>query len=124
MKRRTSLVPLLFVLPLAACISIELPNLVADTTKAAKEAYQAVVPDKATAPAPAASAAVPRTTLSNAYVGLDTQSIAELRQACVAEAEKKLTQLSGKAVKYSVVENEVATIAGKPVANCKLMVEG
>lgn len=116
----------LITLLLSGCVSIEMPGIVADTTKVVKDVYKSAT-TKAEPAAPAASAATPtpvRNALSHSYIGTEVQSIADLKQVCVNEAAQKLNQLSGKTVRYSVSENEVVVINGKPVANCKLMAEG
>ncbi|MBC7957025.1 MAG: hypothetical protein H7Y33_14285 [Cytophagales bacterium] len=116
------IVPLL----LCGCVSIEMPGLVADTANVAKDAYKNVTARKQpNAPEPAqaaASSAGPaRAAMNHAYVGTETQSVADIKQNCVTEAAQKLAQLNGKSVPYSVAENEVSVINGRVVANCKLV---
>jgi len=102
---------------LSGCVSIEAPGLVTDAARVTKDAYRSVVGK----PAEAASSPTPaRAAMSHSYVGNETQSMAETKQACVNEAAQKLNQLSGKTVNYSVLESELSIINGRPVASCKL----
>jgi hypothetical protein len=104
---------------LSGCVSIEMPGLVSDTARVTKDAYHAVV-GKPAEPASAAASAPARAALSHAYVGTDTQSMADTKQACVTEAAQKLNQVSGKTVNYTVLESDISVINGRPVANCRL----
>jgi hypothetical protein len=40
----------------------------------------------------------------------------------VNEAAQKLNQLAGRELRYSVVENQIATVGNSIVANCRLAV--
>jgi hypothetical protein len=117
---------------MSGCVSIEMPGVVADTAKVVKDSYRSVTgkgaePAAAGASAPVAAASAPapsKASLSHSTIGSETQSLADLKQACINEAAQKLNQLSGKTVRYTVAENEVTLINGKPVANCRLAAEG
>ncbi len=106
-------IAILAVLPLAGCVSIELPGLVSDAVKASKDLYKSAAGDKPEAP-PA------RRVFAHSYIGSESQTVAEMKQACVKEAEQKLAQALGKEPRYTVVENEVVTWDGKVMATCKL----
>jgi hypothetical protein len=115
--------PLCALLLVSGCVSIEVPGLVSDTARVTKDAYKAMVGKPAEPAAQAASSPAPlRAVLSHAYVGTDTQSMADTKQACVSEASQKLNQVSGKAVNYTVLESDISIINGRPVANCKLTI--
>jgi PBP1b-binding outer membrane lipoprotein LpoB len=108
---------------LSGCVSIEFPGLVTDAVKATKDLYKEATSDK-TEPAKAEPGATsPRHTLAHSYAGKDSQTVAEIKRSCVTEAARKLGQVAGKEMPYTVVENEIATVNGKVVANCKLAVE-
>lgn len=47
----------------------------------------------------------------------------EIKAACISEAAQKIAAAAGKQLSYTVVENEISTLAGKIVANCKLRVD-
>ncbi len=102
---------------LSGCVSIEAPGLVTDAARVTKDAYRSVVGKPAE---PASSPAPARAALSHSFVGSESQSMADTKQACVNEAAQKLNQLSGKAIHYSVLESELSIINGHPVASCKL----
>ena len=101
-------------LSLTGCVSVDMSGVVSDTVKASKDAYKAVVGEKAK---PAAEPFA----VSHSYIGKDTQTIGEVKKKCVEEAEQKLQQVIGKQVRYTVTQNDVLTINTSVVANCKLV---
>lgn len=129
------------VLPFAisGCVNLEFPGLVSDTAKLSKEAYGAIVGKKDSkesvtqeparqesakpAQEPAIPAAKPNEYITNAYIGQENQSIAEIKQKCVGEAAEKLFKLSGNNARYTVVENTIATVNNTVVANCRLSID-
>lgn len=111
---------ILFALLLNGCISIELPNLVSDTVKVGKDAYQATLGEK---PAPAADPTTSKFTLAHSYIGKESQTVAQIKQQCVDEASVKLNQIAGKPVRNIVAQNEIMTLNSNVVANCKLVAE-
>jgi len=138
MMRATAFLGALLV---SGCVSVELPkHLVSDTVQAGKDAYRSVAGDKdapagakappaaapATPPAPATPASpppAPRRAIAHSYVGQDSQSVAELKQACVAEAAEKLRRLAGPAAPFIVLESSIATVGDAVVANCRVALE-
>ena len=108
-------------LVLSGCISIEMPGVVSDMVKAAKDVYKEARADK-TEPtrAPAAPA---RRVLAHSYVGKDNEIEADIKQSCVKEAAQKLNRIAGKEQGYSVLKNEVATLNNYVFANCELAIE-
>ncbi|MDO8989011.1 MAG: hypothetical protein Q7U91_05195 [Sideroxyarcus sp.] len=129
------------VLPLivSGCVNLEFPGLVSDTAKLGKDAYGAIVGKKdskepgAQEPAIQESAKPPQETaipaanpseyITNAYIGQENQSIAEIKQNCVSEAAEKLFKLAGNDARYTVVENTIATVNNNVVANCRLSMD-
>ena len=112
------------VLPLlTACVSIELPGVVSDTAKVAKDTYHSVTNRNKTpapAPAPAKVVADAGNSVSNTYIGLDSQTPAEVKQLCVSEAAAKLFKASGKEVAYTVNENTISAVNNTIAANCRI----
>jgi hypothetical protein len=106
-------------LPLAGCLRVEVPNLISDSVKVGKDAYQAAVEKRK----PATEQPKPNFALNHSYVGKETQTIGEVKQQCVEEAAKKLHQTVGKEVRFIVTQNDVATINASVVANCRLVAE-
>jgi uncharacterized membrane protein len=103
----------------AGCVSIDLPGVVSDTAKVTKDAYRSVTgkkPDQELAKGAGAAS----DTVSNTYIGKESQSVAEIRQACVTEAATKLFAATGKEVPYSIVENAISSVGNAVTANCKL----
>jgi hypothetical protein len=118
---------LILSLLLSGCVNLEFPNLISDTAKVSKDAYGAIV-GKKEAPAKAASepakpAAAPTEFIMNAYIGQESQSIAEIKQKCVSEAAEKLFKVAGNDARYTVVENSIATVNNTVVANCRLAID-
>jgi hypothetical protein len=111
---------LVLVLPLfTACVSIDLPGVVSDTAKVAKDAYKSVAGKK---DEPAAKAgAESSNSVSNTYIGQDNQTATEVKQLCVSEATAKLFKASGKEVPYTVTDNTITTVNNAIAANCKVM---
>lgn len=108
------------VLPLlTACVSIDLPGVVSDTAKVAKDAYKSVTGKK---DEPEAAKASPDAvnSVSNTYIGQDNQTAAEVKQLCVSEAAAKLFKASGKEVAYSVIENTISAVNNAIAAHCKI----
>lgn len=60
--------------------------------------------------------------LSNSVEGTNRQTIDDVKLSCIADAARKLNELSGKELRYTVLENDIAVIGGKVVANCKIAV--
>ncbi len=61
--------------------------------------------------------------VNHTYIGKDNQTVAEIKQGCVVEATQKFAQITGTDVKSVVLENEVVSMKGKVVANCKLALQ-
>ena len=108
-------------LPLAACVSIDLPGLVSDTAKVGKDAYQSIAGKKADEK-PGEPAAASGEFITYTTVGQPSQTIAEIRDQCVREAVEKLSQLSGKEVQFTVLENTIGSVNNNVVANCKVAI--
>jgi len=94
---------------LSGCITIEMPGVVNDVVKAAKDAYKGPAADKPT-----------RRVLAHSYVGMGGQTEAEMKQLCVKEAAQKLSVVAGRELDYLVLKNEVVTFSSNAVANCEL----
>jgi hypothetical protein len=108
---------------LSGCVSIEMPkNLVSDTAKVTKDAYEGLTAKK-TEPAKAPAATPARRALAHSYVGRDSETVAEIKQVCVNEATQKLNRIGGKEQRYSVLKNEIVTFNNSAVANCELAIE-
>jgi hypothetical protein len=118
---------------LSGCVSIELPGVVSDTARVAKDAYHSVTTKKtATAPTPVAALApapVPAPvkavaeagiSVSNTYIGQDSQTPAEVKQLCISEAAAKLFKATGREVGYTVAENTISAINNAIAANCRI----
>ena len=107
---------------LSGCISIEMPGVVSDIVKAAKDVYKGTSADKAEpTKAPATTSA--RRVLAHSYIGKDSQTEAEIKQLCVKEATQKLNRITGKEMDYSVLKNEIVTFNNNTFTNCELAVE-
>lgn len=59
-------------------------------------------------------------TVSNTYVGQETQTLAEVKSLCVSEAAAKLFKASGKEVPYTVMQNTISTVNNSIAATCKV----
>lgn len=118
---------------LTACVSIELPGVVSDTARVAKDTYHSVTnrkkepapaaaaaPASAPAPQPVRVAAEAGLSVSNTYIGLDSQTPAEVKQLCVNEAAAKLFKASGGEVAYTVNENTISTVNNAIAAHCRI----
>ncbi len=112
---------LLLALPLAGCVSIDLPGLVSDTAKVSKDAYRSIA-GKKDEEKPKEAAPDTGDYISNASVGQASQTIADIREQCVREATEKLNKLNGKELQVVVLENTIATVNNTVVANCKVAV--
>lgn len=107
---------LLLSLALTACVTIEVPHLVADTAAVGKSAYDALHAKKEAKKREQASNA-----MSHSYVGNKRQTTAEIKQQCEVEGAAKLRQVGGgEQVAYTVLTNEIVSINGAIAANCKL----
>ena len=115
--RRLSIIAMLF---LSGCITIEMPGVVTDMVKAAKDAYKGSTSDKAEPNKPASPA---RHVLAHSYVGQDGQTDPEIKQLCIREAAQKLTRIAGRELNYVVLKSEVTTFNNVTFANCELGVE-
>jgi hypothetical protein len=105
---------------LSACVSIELPGVVLDATKLAKDTYRSVVGSKGEQEGPAASTDSPNS-VSNTYIGQDNQTPVEVKNLCVSEAVAKLFKANGKEVPYTIIENTISTVNNAISANCKVV---
>ena len=109
-------------LVLSGCITIDMPGVVSDMVKAAKDVYREARADKTESNrAPATAPA--RRILAHSYVGRDNQTEADIKQLCVKEAAEILNRIAGKEQGYSVLKNEVATLNNNVFANCELAIE-
>ncbi|MFG6442331.1 hypothetical protein [Roseateles sp. LKC17W] len=106
---------------LTGCVSIELPGVVSDTAKVAKDTYKSVTSKKAPPETPKPAVA-PANSVANTYVGLESQTPAEIKQLCVDEAAAKLFKAHGKTVAYTVTENTLSAINNAIAANCRITV--
>ncbi len=108
--------PLVSALLVSGCVTIKVPNLVSDTAKVSKDAYEALSEKRK-----AKRRAHDGLTLSHSYIGNRSQSTAEIKQQCEVEGAAKLRQVGGGgAIDFTVLENEIVGINGAVVANCKL----
>ena len=79
-------------------------------TQSAKDALRNIKSDK-------------KPVVTHSFVGRDDQTVSEIRQSCVIEATQKLAQVVGTDVRTTVLDNEVITLKGRVVANCRLAVQ-
>jgi hypothetical protein len=123
---------LILALALSGCVNLEFPGLIADTAKVGKDAYGAIVGKKeAQEPAkqepakqePVKPAAEQTEYITHAYIGQESQSITEIKQLCESEAAEKLFKIAGREVRYTVIENTIATVNNTVVANCRLDID-
>lgn len=108
---------LILMLALSGCVSLEFPGLVSDTAKVSKDTYNSIVGEDEAKPATETDGYI-----MHSYIGQENQSVSEIRQHCVSEAEAKFSAATGKEVHFTVVENTIATVNNAVVANCKLAV--
>jgi len=107
---------------LSGCVTIEMPGIVSDMVKAAKDAYNGSTVDKTdSTKTPADTPARP--VVAHSYVGTDGQTGAEIKQLCIKEAAQKLKRIAGKELDYLVLKNEVVTFNNNTFANCELGIE-
>ena len=119
MKTLTLLLPLF----LCGCVSIEMPGLVSDVVKAAKDLYAGTSADRTQVAKPDATA--PRQpVLAHSYVGKMSETQAEIKHVCVAEAAQMLRVIAGKELSYSVLREEIVMLNNTAIANCELAVAG
>ena len=104
---------------LSACVSIDLPGVVSDAARVAKDTYMSVAGSKGEQGGSAAGTDYSNS-VSNTYIGQDTQTPAEVKKLCVSEAAAKLFKASGKEVPYTVTENTISTVNNAISANCKV----
>lgn len=103
-------------LALSACVTIEVPHLVADTAALGKSAYDGLHVIREAKKREQAGNAT-----SHSYVGNKRQTTAEIKQQCEVEGAAKLRQPGGgEQVAYTVLSNEIVSINGAIAANCKL----
>ena len=111
---------LIFSLPvLSACVSVELPGVVFDAARFAKDTYRSVAGNKGEHEGGAAGTDS-SDSVSNTYIGQDNQTPVEVRNLCVSEAVAKLYKANGKDVPYTIVENTLSTVNNAISANCKV----
>ncbi len=110
---------LILLVMFSGCVSLEFPGLVSDTAKVSKDAYNSIVGEDE-AQESAKSTTEPGEYITNAYIGQESQTVTEIKQLCVSEAEAKFSAATGKQVRFIVVENTIATVNNSVVANCKL----
>ena len=109
---------ILLALPvISACVTIALPGVVSDSAKVAKEAYRSVT-GKNDEQEGAPSSTNLSESVSNTYIGQETQTPAEVKNLCVAEAAAKLFKSSGKEVPYTVTQNTISTFNASIAATC------
>ena len=118
MKKLTVLLPLF----LCGCVSIEMPGLVSDAVRAAKDLYSGTSEKTQLARADATASRQP--VLAHSYVGKMSQTEAEIKNVCVAEAAQKLRLIAGKELSYSVLRDDIVTLNNTAFANCELAVSG
>lgn len=94
----------------SACVSIDLPGVVSDSAKVAKETYRSV--------AGTSSSTDASESVSNTYIGQETQTPAEVKNLCVGEAAAKLFKASGKEVPYTITQNTLSTVNNSVAATC------
>jgi hypothetical protein len=115
---------ILLALPaISACISIDLPGVVSESAKVAKDAYKSVAGKKdeqEAAPSISDSSEV----VSNTYIGQESQTPAEVKNLCVGEAAAKLFKAIGKEVPYTVTQNTISTVNNSIAATCRVKANG
>lgn len=119
MKKMTVLLPVF----LCGCVSIEMPGLVSDVVKAAKDLYTGTRADKTQLAKPDAIASR-QPVLAHSYVGKMSQTEAEIKHVCIAEAAQMLRLIAGKELSYSVLRDDIVMLNNTAIANCELAVEG
>lgn len=106
---------------MAGCVSVQMPSEIVEAQKAAAAAKeQAEAQELIKAARSAVAQGKDKPVITHSYIGKETQTVADIKQACVVEATQKLAQSVGTDVRSVVLENEVVTAKGKVVANCKL----
>jgi hypothetical protein len=123
--KRIAMKKLIFLLPLllSGCVSIEMPGLVSDVVKAAKDLYAGTSADRTQVAKPAATASR-QPVLAHSYVGKVSETQAEIKHVCVAEAAQMLRVITGKEMSYSVLREEIVMLDKTAIANCELAVDG
>jgi hypothetical protein len=110
---------ILLALPVvSACVSIDLPGVVSDSAKVAKDTYKSVAGKKGDEEVP--SSADLSESVSNTYIGQETQTPAEVKNLCAGEAAAKLFKASGKEVPYTITQNTISTVNNSIAATCRV----
>lgn len=109
---------LLALLSVSACVSIDLPGVVSDSAKVAKETYKSVAGKKGEEEAPSSSDF--SESVSNTYIGQETQTPADVKNLCVSEAAAKLSKANGREVHYTVTHNTISTVNNAIAATCRV----
>lgn len=104
---------------LTACVSIDLPGVVSDTAKVAKDTYKSVSSKKEGGEADKAVADASNSVF-NTYIGQDTQTAAEMKKRCVDEAAAKLFKANGGELAYTVGESTVTTVNNAVAVHCRV----
>ncbi len=121
---KTSFLVLSLSMALSACVSLEFPGVVSDAAKAAQSLTAKKDQEaKETKEMFAAAKGDKKPIVSHTYIGKEEQTVAEIKQGCVIEATQKFAQIIGTDVRSVVLENEVVSLKGKVVANCKLALQ-
>jgi hypothetical protein len=111
---------ILLALPcVSACVSIDLPGVVSDSARVAKDTYRSVSGKKDGQEEPPSSTDSSES-VSNTYIGQDTQTPAQVKDLCVGEAAAKLFKASGKEVPYTVTQNVISTVNNAIAATCRV----
>jgi hypothetical protein len=111
------LIVLLALPVISACVSIDLPGVVSDSAKVAKETYRFVT-GKNDEHEGASSSTNLSESVSNTYIGQESQTLVDVKNLCVAEAAAKLFKASGKEVPYTVTQDTVSTVNNSIAATC------
>jgi len=110
---------ILLALPLvSACVSIDLPGVVSDSAKVAKDTYKSVAGKKGEEEVP--PSADFSESVSNTYIGQETQTPAEVKNLCTSEAAAKLFKANGKEVPYTITQNTISTVNNSIAATCRV----
>jgi len=111
------LIVLLALPVVSACISIDLPGVVSDSAKVAKETYRSVAGKKDEQEVTSSSTDSSES-VSNTYIGQETQTPAEVKTLCVGEAAAKLFKASAKEVPYTITQNTISIVNNSIAATC------
>lgn len=109
---------------LSACMSFEFPGAISDATKAARTLTEKTEKEaKETKEMFASAKGDKKPVVTHTFIGREDQTVAEIKQGCVIEATQKFAQIIGTDVRSVVLENEVVSLKGKVVANCRLALQ-